>query len=178
MAKVKYFTARMWASLQTVDPVAFKRADRSWERAFARYKVQLKPLLLRLGSGPARFFTHHSLHDGKLLRACVGDAVAQGVTPRSPVRPGTTVQLDVMVGYPKPFLYHLRYEGIESFDIKPDRSRFPSGEGSLFGDWGYDELTPEGKASLRHSVLFASGTELSVVFKGFRFKRQRMREKA
>jgi hypothetical protein len=45
---------------------------------------------------------------------------------------------------------------------------------TVFYTWGYDELTAEGADAFRHSILFAAGGELSIVFKRFSHHRQRL----
>ncbi|MFI5381874.1 MAG: hypothetical protein ACHRHE_21455 [Tepidisphaerales bacterium] len=170
---MKYFTAELWGGYQPGRPGA-KQAYRDWDAAMVAYRGQLARLMPRLTKTTAEFFTKHSLHDGTLVRACFGDAV-------DATRPGvkihanrrTALRLTVVVTWQEPFLYRLSYSGIAAFEVRSDESLFPAPR-SLFGDWGYDELLPEGKEHLRHNVLFQTGTEISIAFRRFSFVRHRL----
>jgi hypothetical protein len=69
-------------------------------------------------------------------------------------------------------LYTLKYKSIEAVDM---RLRDGDGDsaGTLFERWGYSELTDEGGDAFRHSILFSSGSEMSIVFKRFSYTRKR-----
>ena len=61
----------------------------------------------------------------------------------------------------------LAYTGVEQFTSQPDPVGGFSSHG--FGDLGYDEVDLSPTGALIHRVLFASGIELEVVFRGFEF---------
>ncbi|MBI3865000.1 MAG: hypothetical protein HY290_24260 [Planctomycetia bacterium] len=63
--------------------------------------------------------------------------------------------------------FTLAYTGVEQFTSEPDPVGGFSSQG--YGDLGYDEVDLSPTGALVHRVLFASGIELEVVFKGFEF---------
>ena len=62
----------------------------------------------------------------------------------------------------------LAYSGVEQFSSESDRDGFA---GSGYGDLGYDEVDLSPAGEFVHRMLFASGIELSVVFRGFELLR-------
>jgi hypothetical protein len=167
---MKYFTKEIWAGWQSSDNKVQSEADRAWETALARYKRQQHKLMPRLSKNAQIFFKKHSLHDGLLLSACIGDSLRH-ISLKKPYRHRTTVELTILDAWPK-YIYRLTYKGIKSIKVHSDNSLFPLKE-SLFGDWGYDELIPSGRNHFQHNILFQTGTEISIVFQEFKYKRER-----
>ena len=165
---MKYFTRDIWTDWQNEDVVVVNRAVRKWNRRIKLYRASLAPLLPRLGGRHGRFFTHHSLHDARLLSFAISDCPA---SPHSSRSPRTAVDIHALSSGKRPFVYHLRYTGIGGVDIWTKNDLFPRHE-SRFGSWGYDELLPEGYDMFRHNILFVTGTEISIVFRRFRFERR------
>jgi hypothetical protein len=69
-------------------------------------------------------------------------------------------------------IYQLFYRGVSDVAVHTKNNLFPLAE-SRFGDWGYDELLSDKRGSLRHNILFQTGTEISIAFQVFRFAIQR-----
>jgi hypothetical protein len=69
---MKYFTADIWAGWQG-DEATFDLANKKWNANLSRYKLGLKRLASCVGARHGRFFTKHSLHDGRLLLFAVLD---------------------------------------------------------------------------------------------------------
>jgi hypothetical protein len=163
---MKYFTPELWAALQG-EGEGGRKALKEWDRRGSRYLRQFQRIAPRLSVRAARFFTHHSLHDGALLHACVGDEFSKGIGP--PERADTAVRMAVVIADSRRARrYDLSYRDVKEFNIQTDDSLFPL-PNSVFASWGYDELLPEGKKYLRHQILFSSGTEISIVFGRFSF---------
>ncbi len=171
---MKYFTMEMWRAFNK-DFRKDAPADRLWKANGRRYRRQLARILPRLSKRAAPFFTRHGLHDGMLLRFSTGDAVEHALPtyPSFRGRPRTPVVLTVAEGYSHR-MYTLRYDDVQSIDLRAEVIAWDKGD-SLFGDWGYDELTAQGAEHLRHSILFSTGTELSIVFRRFAFRTERIR---
>jgi hypothetical protein len=170
---MKYFTADIWAGWQG-DGATFKRAMKKWETNLARYKSSLPKLVERLGTQHGKFFTKHSLHDGRLLNFAISD------WPRSNLRrkqmiSETSVQILVLAGTKRAMVYRLLYSGIQEISVRTKNDLFAL-DNSRFGDWGYDELLPEKGGFFRHNILFQTSTEISVVFQKFSFKRSNASE--
>ena len=62
----------------------------------------------------------------------------------------------------------LAYSGVKQFASESDRDGFA---GSGYGDLGYDEVDLSPAGEFVHRMLFASGIELAVVFRGFELLR-------
>jgi hypothetical protein len=164
---MKYFTPDIWAGWQGNDAV-FARAQRKWNRNLSRYKSALPGLARKLGQRHGLFFTKHSLHDGRLLSFAVSDWPGFGVRRKWWPVPETRVEMAVLAGGREALIYRLFYGGVSDVAIHTKNDLFPLAE-SRFGDWGYDELLPDKRGSLRHNILFQTGTEISIAFQVFRF---------
>lgn len=158
---MRYFTKELWASWQKGD---FRDGKKAWDGVLADYRAQLAAVAPRLGEG-ASFFTDHSLHDGALLRLSLSDWPAENLAAKGAMINRTGAELVVLAAEK---VYRLRYEGVAGFLIDGRNDLFGLPE-SRFGDWGYDELVAEGAELFRHSILFQTGTEVSLVFRGFSF---------
>lgn len=113
----------------------------------------------------------YRLHDGTVVRVAVGDAVGADVLRKQPRswRTGVTIEVIDWDG----FLYALKYAAIEAVDMRL-REGDGYSRGTVFDQWGYSELTAEGADAFRHSILFATGSEISIVFRRFSFTRKRL----
>lgn len=80
--------------------------------------------------------------------------------------------IEVADGY-RCTLCTLQYGEVQAVDARLREGGWSSG-GTVFYTWGYDELTAEGPDAFRHSILFATGSELSIVFKRFSYTRRRL----
>jgi hypothetical protein len=167
---MRYFTAEIWAEWQSSDDAVVRRAMMKWDRNIAAYRRHVHALAPRLGPS-GRFFTDHSLHDGRLLSFQISDYPLRNIHRKS-LRCESSVVISVLawVKDNTEYIYTLRYEDILDISIDSKNDLF-SERASRFGDWGYDELLQEGPDAFRHNILFATGTEMSVAFRQFRFRR-------
>jgi hypothetical protein len=170
VAQMKYFTRDIWAGWQGNEGV-FARAQRKWNRNLSLYKSSLPGLARRLGHRHGRFFTKHSLHDGRILLFAVSDWPRAGVGRKWPV-PETRLKMAVLAGGRDALVYRLFYTGLSDILVHTKNDLFSLAD-SRFGDWGYDELLPDKRGSFRHNILFQTGTELSIAFREFRFEIER-----
>src|SRR5437870_3466737 len=148
---MKYFTPDIWAGWQGND-VVFARAQRKWNRNLSRYQAGLPGLARKLGQRHGRFFTKHSLHDGRVLLFAVSDWSGLSVGRKWPV-PETRLEMAVLAGGSDALVYRLFYTGVSDILVRTKNDLFPLAD-SRFGDWGYDELLPDKSGSLRHNILF------------------------
>lgn len=167
---MKYFTAELWAGWNSLDDRVSSAATRVHRRNIAAYERQLAILAPRLGR-TGTFFLKHSMHDASILALSIHDYPLRNLGPRR-VGSHSWVRINLLTGERVPFLYELVYDDIESIEISTRNNLF-SLESSRFGDWGYDELLRKGKSAFRHNILFSTGTEVSIVFKKFRFRRMK-----
>ncbi len=169
---MKYFTKQIWAGWQSSNKAVLEKIDREWKKNLKQYRIQLDKLLPKLGKKAEIFFKKHSLHDGLLTSASIVDS-----SSRRTYRKPTKIELTVLDGYQEGYTYTLTYSGIKSFTVQSDDTLFPV-DNSIFGDWGYDELLPNGRKYFQHNILFQTGTEISIVFDKFSFVRRRQGSKA
>src|SRR5437667_1297945 len=134
---MKYFTADIWAGWQG-NEAAFELAQKNWTKNLARYNASIRRLAPRLGQRHGRFFTKHSLHDGRLLRLAVSDWPGPKLRKKYVV-PETWVEMVVLAGSRHPMIYRLFYTGVREISVQTKNDLFPLAN-SRFGDWGYDEL--------------------------------------
>jgi len=167
---MKYFTAEIWSGWQA-DGAAFDRAEKQWKRNRVRYKINLRKIAPRLGAHHGKFFTEHSLHDGRLLAFVITDWPQSKLKAKKMI-PETSVRIDVLAGRKTPTIYQLLYTGVKEISVRTKNILFPL-NCSRFGDWGYDELLREGRNAFRHNILFQTGTEISVAFERFAFRRRK-----
>jgi hypothetical protein len=167
--KMKYFTPDIWAGWQSNDDAVVCRAHQKWKQNLAAYRRHIHKLAPSLGA-IGRFFIDHSLHDGHLLSFHVTDYPLKNLN-RRPRRHESAVMISVLGWINNiPYIYGLQYKDILDLSITTKNDLF-SEPSSRFGDWGYDELLRHGKEAFRHNILFATGTEISIAFKRFNFKR-------
>src|SRR6266496_3498807 len=69
---MRYFTPEIWAGWQA-NGAAYDRAMNEWKRNRAQYNRSLRKIAARLGARHGKFFTEHSLHDGRLLEFVISD---------------------------------------------------------------------------------------------------------
>lgn len=170
---MKYFTEGLWRDASSVRESVARKANRMWARNMKAYEAQLDGLLPAMGKRNQRFWSEYvyCLHDGRVARISVGDAVAAEPL-RDRTRTLRSAAVIEIVGWDG-FLYTLKYKSIEAVDMRLRHGEC-SLEGTLFDDWGYSELTPEGGGLLRHSILFATGSEMSIVFGRFSYVRVKL----
>lgn len=165
---MQFFTWKLW------EQACSKDARDAWDRNLKAYMAQLQPLLARFGERERRFWNGdgYDLHDGQVVRVVFGDAVGADLVAgwRRPWR--STGVIEVADG-DKRTLYTLRYGDVQSVDARLREGGCSDG-GTVFHTWGYDELTGEGADAFRHSILFSTGSELSIVFKRIRCIRKRL----
>ena len=164
---MKYFTREIWAGWQG-DEKGFDKAMRDWKRNRSRYMLGLRKLAPGLGKG-AKFFTDHSLHDGSLISLTISDC--DGRRSAHLTRYLTTVKMEVLQWNEKKIIFELSYTGIKEIKVTSKNDLFPL-DVSLFGDWGYDEILPAGRGAFQHNILFQTGTEISITFENFKFRRK------
>lgn len=167
---MKYFTPDIWAGWQSDDDAVVRRAMQKWDRNLAAYRRHIHALAPRLGAA-GRFFIDHSLHDGHLLSFHITDYPLKNLR-RRPRGYETAIVISVLgwVNDNTPYVYCLRYDDILDVEIDAKNDLFAK-LASRFGDWGYDELLRHGRTGFQHNILFSTGTEISIVFKRFRFRR-------
>ncbi len=167
---MKYFTKQIWAGWQSSNKAVLAKVNREWKKNVSAYRKQFDKLFPKLGEKAQIFFKKHSLHDGLLVSVAIVDSV-KNASLGHPYRQPTKIELTVLAWFQN-YTYTLTYIGIKSFNILSDNTLFPV-EKSIFGDWGYDELIPNGRKYLQHNILFQTGTEISIVFEDFSFARHR-----
>lgn len=170
---MRYFTEKLWREFNSLDPKIVSTVDEAWAQNMRAYEAQLESLIPRMGKRNRRFWSDYvyRLHDGYVVRIAVGDALAADVVCKRPRswRSGAIIEI---VGWDG-FLYTLKYMAIEALDMCLRDGGDPSA-GTLFEQWGYSELTAEHDAAFRHSILFASGGEVSIVFNRFSYQRAKL----
>jgi hypothetical protein len=171
---MKYFTREIWAGWQRTGR-AGDRAERQWKTNRALYLKSIRQLASRLGARTGKFFTDHSLHDGRILRFSIFDLPLSSLKKK--MVPVTSLRMAVLAGWETAVIYLLDYGEMREISIQPRNDLFPL-DHSQFGDWGYDELLPEGRQFFRHNILFQTGTEISIVFRKFGFRRQKASNRA
>jgi hypothetical protein len=168
---MKYFTRDIWAGWQSNRKGVFERAMKKWNTNRTRYRASIRKVSARLGGRQGKFFTDHSMHDGRLLLFEVKD------WPRSNLKSkrmscATSVQMAILTGRKNAEIYTLHYRGVQEVSMQTKNDLFPLDD-SRFGDWGYDELLADNTDVFRHNILFQTGTEISIVFRKFIFRRHK-----
>ncbi len=171
---MQYFTWKLMSEINSSDPEVVAKAQRTWDRNVAGYEKQLELLLEHFSEHQQRFWRDHAyhLHDGTVFQITLGDALETDVPVVLSRSPGSGVAIDVTDGTGA-WLYELKYAGIEAIDARL-RGAAGSFDGTLLERWLYSELTGEGPVAYRHSILFSTGSELSVVFKRFSHSRKKL----
>ncbi len=170
---MKYFTERLWRDINSPNSKIAAKASRTWDRNVKAYEAQLEVLLPAMSRRNRCFWSDyvHRLHDGAMARVIVGDAAMADALEKWPKSSRTDVMIEVTDW--DGFLYTLKYKSIEAIDMRLRRGEDRL-EGTLFEDWGYSELTAEDGGLLRHSILFSTFSEISIVFGGFSYTRARL----
>jgi hypothetical protein len=172
---MKYFTKDLWLSLNDKGTLDFATAMEKGRANWHDYVDQLEKLRPCLSEKAYRFFKKENLQYARLLAFLVGDNLEQAVLGRKPARRHTrasSVMMKVLTdGYD--VVYTLKYTKVRKaiFDSPSSEPLFWT-EGGQIGDWGYDELTRTDDY-LRHEILFASGTTITIEFKHFSFQKEK-----
>lgn len=171
---MQYFTWKLMSEINSTEPDVVAKAQRTWDRNVAAYETQLESLLEHFSAHQQRFWRDYAyhLHDGAVVDIALGDAVQTDVPAVLPRSHGSGVAMEVTDGTGA-WLYELKYAGIEAVDARL-RGAAGGPNGTLFARWLYSELTREGPVAYRHSILFSTGSELSVAFKRFNYSRKKL----
>jgi len=171
---MQYFTWKLMSEINSSEPDVVARAQRTWDRNVAAYEKQLGLLLGHFSEHQQRFWRDYAyhLHNGTVFQMTLGDALQTDVTigPPRPRDKGAAIEVADGAGA---WLYELKYSRIEAVDARL-RGAAGGPNGTLLERWLYSELTTEGPVAYRHSILFSSGSELSVVFKRFNYSRKKL----
>lgn len=175
---MKYFTPEMWLGFNSRDRKTANRYIKGFDSRLAAYEKQLKKPLANLNPSAAGFFKRPCLlHDCTLARLEIGDRIDDlaGVADLHRTAPMQTMVRMLVKSEDRAFVYSLKYLGVTrvTLNFPGEIKLFRVGEHPNFGDWGYDELTLNRECKLRHEILFASGSSISIEFKGARVKRHR-----
>ena len=170
---MEIITKKHWLGWNSEDKEVSDWAMKSSNENFKIYAERLKTLRPRLKEKNYEFFKN-GLHDGRLISFSVGEGLHLNLENNPPLNlrdfNKTSVSMKVINGE-FDAVYNLKYERVSKavFD-------FPS-ESPLWGisidDWGYDELSEINEKTLRHEVLFSSGTTILIEFEKFSFKKKR-----
>lgn len=171
---MKYFTDRLWDQINDPDDEIREAALVKWEERKQAYQAQLGEILSTLNKRNSVFWSQYiyDLHDGTLVTLNIGDGVGIDVTRKPPRVWRSMARMDV-IDWNRPWLYTLKYRGLLSIDtrFKGDAAW----EETMFENWGYSELTPEADGFFRHTILFSTGSQISLVFNQFSYTRQRLK---
>jgi hypothetical protein len=175
---MRYFTWKLCREVNSRNDDVSTRAHDTWMRNLRTYDAQLRPLLARFNQRNQRFWRGdaHHLHDGLIVRVTIGDAVGIDVCAARPKAWRTSVTMEVIEWGKLVVLCTLKYSQVEAIEARLREGGWGSA-GTVFETWGYDELLPEGPEAFRHNILFATGGELSIVFKRFSYTRRRLPER-
>lgn len=171
---MQFFTWKLWEQLNSRRTEVAEKSDEAWSRNCKAYRRQLQPLLARFGERERRFWNGdtYRLHDAYVVRVAFGDAVGADLVAggRRPWRSSGVIEV---AGSDNRTLYILQYGKVQAVDARLREGGWSYG-GTVFDTWGYHELTAEGADAFRHSIVFSTGSELSIVFKRFRCTRKRL----
>ena len=171
---MQYFTWKLMSEINSTEPDVVAKAQRTWDRNVAAYEKQLEQLLEHFSEHQQRFWRDYAyhLHDGTVFQMALGDALQTDVPAVLPRSRGNDGAIEVVDG-DGAWLYELKYSRIEAVDARL-RGAAGGPNGMLLERWLYSELTAEGPVAYRHSILFSTGSELSVVFKRFSYSRKKL----
>ncbi|MBN2130351.1 MAG: hypothetical protein JW741_12685 [Sedimentisphaerales bacterium] len=171
---MQYFTWKLMSEINSSDHDVVARAQRTWDRNVAAYEEQLELLLEHFSEHQQQFWRDYAyhLHDGTVFQMMLGDVLQTNVPAVLPRLRGSGAAIEVTDGTGA-WLYELKYAGIEAVDARL-RGAAGGPNGTLLERWLYSELTREGPVAYRHSILFSTGSELSVVFKRFNYSRKKL----
>jgi hypothetical protein len=144
---MRFFTMDWWLGLQDVqDGLATDPSE-----GYTEHLTRLRPLPLEV----AALEQLPLLHDAHVRRIEQSAGRLQmDLDVLGPDGLGTPVQL--------------RYAGVEGVTLTSDPDRGLPGPHGL-GDLGYDEIDAAGIGLYEHRMLFSTGVELAVRFRGFSF---------
>jgi hypothetical protein len=145
---VRFFTLDWWRGTQTGD-VGDPSAE--YARRLDAIRDQLPVDLLAVQES-------NPLHDARLRQWVILPAAA-------------SAQL-VLDSYSGDERFTLSYTGVERIKSTPDPSAGLAGPYG-YEDLGYDEVDALASGAFEHRLLFSTGIELAVVFRGFEFDRER-----
>lgn len=174
---MKYFTSKLWSEISGWNSEVASKACRSWDGSVKAYEVQFQQVLPPFSKRNQVFWKKYvyDLHDGPLIRITVGDAVEVDILGKLPKSWRTSATIEV-IDWGGHWLYTLKYRSIQTIDANFVDSELTSG--TIFEDWGYSELLQEEEGVFRHSILFPTGSEISIVFKGFNYSRKKLSNKS
>ena len=144
---MRFFTLDWWRGCQT-GPAGDPGAD---------YAVHLDTIRDRLPTDLLALQTSISLHDARLRELVVLAAAASA-----------RLVLDSYGGDER---YILTYSGVERMESTADPEAGLGGPHG-FGDLGYDEADVLPSGAFEHRMLFSSGIELTLGFRGFKLQRE------
>lgn len=142
---MKFFTLDWWCGLQVLDHYD----------PIPEFQKHLSSIRDRLPAGLLSLQESISLHDARLRRMeyhCQSDAL--------------TLHLEGDDGNGGLRLFTLRYSHVVSFTTHADPEiGLPGPHG--FGEVGYDEADIDADGSFEHRLLYSSGIEMQIIFRGF-----------
>jgi len=170
---MEIITKEHWRGWNSRDEEVQKWAMKSSDENFKIYAERLEKLRPRLKERNYEFFKN-GLHDGQLISFSVGDGLSLNFESNAPLKledfSKTSVLMKVL-NAEFDAVYDLKYERVSKavFDFPTDSPLW----GSNINDWGYDELSEVNEKTLKHEILFSSGTTILIEFGKFSFKKKR-----
>jgi hypothetical protein len=171
---MRFITKEHWRGWNSSEDKEFSDwADKSARENFKLYDEQLEKLCPRLKRKNYEFFKK-GLHDGRVISFSVGEGLHLKLENNPPLTlrdfSKTSVSMKVIDG-DFDAVYDLKYERVSKsvFDFPSESPLW----GNSIGDWGYDEISEVDEKTLRHEVLFSSGSTILVEFEKFSFKKKR-----
>jgi hypothetical protein len=169
---MEIITKEHWRGWNSKDEKTREWARKSSDENFKIYAARLEKLRSRLKERNYEFFKN-GLHDGRLISFSIGDGLKLNFENGQPIDINdfseTTVQMRVLNAY-FDAIYDLKYEqvGKAVFDFPSDEPLW----GTRIDDWGYDEISEINEKTLRHEILFSSGTTILIEFEVFSYKKR------
>jgi hypothetical protein len=171
---MEIITKEHWRGWNSQDKEIRDWAMKSSNENFKIYAERLEKLRPRLKERNYQFFIN-GLHDGRIIAFSVGEGLHLDLlkNPLLDINKDfskTHVQIKVVDSYFEA-IYDLKYEQVSKviFDFPSDSPLW----GNSIGDWGYDEISEIDEKTLRHEVLFSSGTTILIEFGKFSFKKNK-----
>ena len=170
---MEIITKKHWRGWNSEDKEFSDWARKSTDENFKIYAERLEKLRPRLKERNYEFFKN-GLHDGRIISFSVGEGLYLDLEKNSWLDINdfseTHVQIKVIDAYFEA-IYDLKYERVSKviFDFPSDSPLW----GYSIGDWGYDELAEIDEKTLRHEVLFSSGTTILIEFGKFSFRKKK-----
>ncbi len=170
---MEIITKKHWLGWNSDDKKFSDWALKSSEDNFKIYAERLEKLHYRLSKRNYKFFKE-GLHDGRLISFSVGDGlhIKFENNPELNIRDfyKTSVLIKVL-NADFNAIYNLKYENVSKtvFDFPSDEPLW----GNNIDDWGYDELSEVDEKTLRHEILFSSGSTVLIEFEKFSFKKNK-----